>query len=81
MDLLEENRDAARIYRITRGQIVSLGETAVDINHHAVWQAIDRIGVREPARCFELVSLVFHHMLARARDASTSSATGRVFGE
>lgn len=81
MELQEGNWDAARIYQITRGQIITLGDQAVDISHAAVWQAIDRMGVRDPQRCFNQVIHVFYHMLARARDASTSSATGRVFGE
>jgi hypothetical protein len=68
--LLEENADAAKIYNICRGQIVSVGENIFDINHVALWQAIDRYKVRDPVRVFELVTKVFHEFLSRDRDAS-----------
>lgn len=57
--LAEENEDAAKIYMITQGQIVTMGENIIDINHLAVWEAIDRYNVRDPIRCFELVNKVF----------------------
>jgi hypothetical protein len=66
--LLEENADAARIYQLTRGQIVTLGENVIDLNHVALWQAIDRYKVKEPVRVFELVNKVFHHFLAKDRE-------------
>lgn len=70
--LLEENADAARIYQLTRGQIVTWfnGEVdkVVDLNHVALWQAIDHYKVKEPVRVFELVNKVFHHFLAKERE-------------
>lgn len=66
--LLEENADAARIYQLTRGQIVTLGESVIDLNHVALWQAIDRYRVKEPVRVFESVNKVFHHFLAKERE-------------
>jgi len=68
--LLPENEDAAKIYQIVRGQIVTLGENVIDLNHVALWNAIDRYKVRDPVRCFELVNIVFHEFLSRERDAS-----------
>lgn len=68
VDLLEENADAARIYQLIRGQIVTLGENVIDLNHVALWQAIDRYKVKEPVRVFELVNKVFHHFLDKDRD-------------
>lgn len=61
--LIEENVDAAKIYMLTRGQIVSVGEQAIDINHVALWQAIDRYRVKDPLRCFEMVNKLFHYFL------------------
>ena len=66
--LLEENADAAKIYQIVRGQIVTLGENVIDLNHVALWEAIDRYKVRDPVRCFELVNTVFHEFLSRDRE-------------
>jgi hypothetical protein len=70
VDLMEENADAAMVYHLTRGQIVTLGEHVVDISHPAVWQAIDRYKIADPIRCFELVNKVFHHMLKLDRENS-----------
>lgn len=61
--LLPENEEAARIYMMTRGQVISIGDTVIDINHLALWAAIDRVGVNDPLRCFEMVTKVFYHML------------------
>jgi len=71
VDLLEENAEAAKIYNIIRGQIVTLGENIIDLNHLALWEAIDRYKVKEPVRVFELVNKVFHEFLSRERDASS----------
>lgn len=66
--LLGENADAARIYQLTRGQIVTLGENVIDLNHVALWQAIDRYKIKEPVKVFEAVNKVFHHFLAKDKD-------------
>ena len=66
--LAEENSDALMIYYLTRGQVVSVSEQVIDINHIALWENIDRYGVKKPVRCFELVNRVFHHMLSKQRE-------------
>lgn len=53
---------------MTRGQLVTLGEHAVDIDQTALWQAIDRYGVPEPVRCFEAVIKAFHYFLQKGRE-------------
>ena len=68
VDLMEENDEAARIYMLCRGQVIVGGDQVLDINHMAVWEAIDRYGVQEPVGCFEKVNRAFHHMLARQRE-------------
>lgn len=39
----------------------------VDINHLAVWEAIDRYQVSNPVRCFELVLKAFSHTIEDVR--------------
>jgi hypothetical protein len=67
VDLKEENEDAARIFRIVRGQVITRfnGQTdvIVDLNHLAVWAAIDRYGVKDQQRCFERVMKIFYQLL------------------
>lgn len=55
--LMEENHDAMKIWGIVQGQRIIAGMTGVtvDINHVAVWQAIDRYNVESPVICFEKV--------------------------
>lgn len=71
VELLPENAEAGQIYFTCRGQVVTegMGEV-IDINHVALWQAIDRYKVQEPLRVFELVNKVFHHFLAKEKDKS-----------
>ena len=60
-----ENADAAQIYGMIRGQVRTLGEQVIDLDHVALWEAIDRYGVKDPVRCLELVNKVFHHFLGK----------------
>jgi len=50
--LLSENAEAVKIYRIIRGQVRTLGEQVIDLDHVALWQAIDRYRVKNPVRVF-----------------------------
>jgi len=65
VDLLEENEDAARIYRMIRGQVITRHngkyDTIMDLNHLALWAAIDGYGIKDRTGCFEKVLTVFHH--------------------
>jgi hypothetical protein len=74
VDLMEENQEAAMIYQLCRGQVLTFfnGERTIvtDLNHIAVWEDIDRYKVKEPVRCFEMVNRVFHHCLNREREES-----------
>ena len=69
--LRKENEDAARIFRTVRGQtidrmhieagpggVVAYSEPK-DLNHAAVWAAIDAYGVRGRVGCFEKVLTLF----------------------
>jgi len=63
VDLLEENEEAATIYMITRGQVVTMGEhgIAIDINISAVKAAMDIYGVADQRECLQKVMKLFHH--------------------
>lgn len=67
---MSENAEAVKIYRIVRGQVRTLGEQVIDLDHVALWQAIDRYMVKNPVRVFEMVNSVFHHFLEKDRDES-----------
>jgi hypothetical protein len=71
--LKPENEDAARIFQIVRGQcrIRWNGErdVVVDLDHLAVWAAIDAYGVRDRVGTFEKVLRLFRERL-REQDES-----------
>lgn len=66
--LAEENAEAARIYQLTRGQVVTVGEQVIDLNHVAVWKSIEKYKVKDQTGCFELVNKVFHYFLNKERE-------------
>lgn len=68
-ELLEENEDAAEIYHIVRGQVITRFDgQIIDLNHLAVWAAIDGYGVKDRQGCFEKVLKVFYHFLNENRN-------------
>lgn len=64
VELRWENEDAARIYRMIRGQVITRHngrhDTIMDLNHVALWAAIDGYGIRDRIGTFERVLTVFH---------------------
>jgi hypothetical protein len=69
VDLMPENEEAANVYMLCKFQVVTAGMgEVIDINHLAVWEAIDRYKVKDQIRCFELVNTVFHYMLNKGRN-------------
>lgn len=68
VDLLEENAEAAKIYLTVQGQVRTVGDTVIDLDHVALWQAIDRYEVKKPLRVFELINRTFHYFLSKDRD-------------
>jgi hypothetical protein len=65
VDLLRENEQTARLYMLCQGQVVTVGEQVIDINHNAVWEAIKTYKIDDPITCFELITRVFHHFLKK----------------
>lgn len=72
VELLEENAEAAKIYLTVQGQVRTVGDTVIDLDHLALWQAIDRYEVKKPLRVFELINRTFHYFLSRDRDFNES---------
>jgi hypothetical protein len=70
--LLAENEEVFKIYQIVRGQVRTVGEQVIDIDHVALWEAIDRYKVADPVRVFELVNKVFHAVLSKERENAGS---------
>lgn len=68
VELLEENAEAAKIYLTVQGQVRTVGDTVIDLDHVALWQAIDRYEVKKPLRVFELINRTFHYFLSKNHD-------------
>lgn len=64
--MIPENEEHLKVYQEVRGQIIAIGDTAIDINHLAVYAAIARRKVKDPDLCFDLVCKVFHHFLQKS---------------
>ena len=66
VELVKENEDVARIFMLVRGQSICVwnGETniPIDINHSAVWSAIDKYpgGIQDQWGCFNQIVHVWH---------------------
>jgi mevalonate kinase len=58
---MEENIEAYNLYQIVQGQIITAGEHIVDINHLAVWAAIDRYDAQDKVRTFEKIIKLFQY--------------------
>ena len=67
------NEAAAMIYRVTRGQVLTRfngrHDVVTDINHLAVWAAIDSYGVQSRTECFEKVLRLFRHFRSQDDNA------------
>lgn len=55
MDLLEENIDAYKIFRMVQYQFIMSVDGPVDINQLAIHAAIDLMGIKDRLTCFEKV--------------------------
>ena len=72
VELMEENEEVANVYQATRGQVRTLGEQVIDIDHVALWQYIDRMKINDPIKIFRQVNNVFHHFLSKDREKNAS---------
>jgi hypothetical protein len=73
VELKVENEDAARIFMMIRGQVLTRfngqADVIIDLNHLAVWAAIDAYGVRNRTGTFEKVLNLFHAILKEQRES------------
>lgn len=66
VDLMPENREAAEIYMMTRGQIISAGMgQVIDISIPAVKIVMDLYEIRNQKKCLAKVRTAFHHFLKK----------------
>lgn len=66
---MEANRDAAEIFLVSRGQVITRGMDGmiVDIDNKAVESAMRVRGAKDPWDCLIKVRQVFHARLAAQR--------------
>lgn len=66
VELREENREAARIYMETRGQVITAGMgDVVDINILAVTKLMDLYGIKNQVEMLNKIRKTFHHFLSK----------------
>jgi len=75
VDLLPENNEAFRIYMLTKSQYIMGFNGPIDINHMAVWEAIDRYKVDKPTEVFERVTrcakTIIYEMMEKTKPVET----------
>jgi len=75
VELKVENEDAAKVYMLVRGQTRTRHngrhDVVVDIDHAAIWAAIDGYGIKDRTGTFEAVIQAWHAIeRERQRDES-----------
>jgi len=63
--MLDENEDAITLYSIVQNQWIMGSGGPVDINHLAVWEAIDRHPVVDTLETFKKILALSRWMLGR----------------
>lgn len=59
---MPQNREAGKIYLMTRNQIIVGFDKVIDLNHLAVHAAMDLYEVKNKKECFEKVLWLFQEM-------------------
>lgn len=71
VELADENREVAQIFRMVRGQVLTRFngqyDEVADLNFPAVKIIMDLFGVKDQRTCFEKVCRVFYHFLNEKR--------------
>lgn len=71
VDLAEENEEAARIYQIVRGQIITRfngqADDVIDLNYQAIKVVMDMYNVKNQRAVFEKIRKTFYHFLNEGR--------------
>ena len=68
MDLIEGNHEAAEVYKMSQGQLITRGEHVIDINFQAVKTVMDLYGVESQRDCFDKVVLLARYFIGKGRD-------------
>jgi len=66
--VLEENEAALTLYSIVQNQWIMGGGGPVDINHLAVWEAIDRYRVKDAPGTFRKILVLSRWMIDRINE-------------
>lgn len=66
-DLLSENEDVAKVYMVTRGQVISVYTEVIDINHLAIEAALRRHNIQDK-KVFDKVIKLFHYFLKEQKE-------------
>ena len=71
VELKEENEDAARIFQVSRNQVIAVGEQVVDIDIKAVKIVMDLYGVKDQRTCLQRVRALWHEIEGKRRASET----------
>jgi hypothetical protein len=61
---MPENKEAAEVLLMTRGQVITVADQVIDINHVAVDAAMKRLKVVGEYQCFRKAVAAFHLLLS-----------------
>ncbi len=67
VELAEGNEEAAEVYMMVRGQIISLGERVVDLSIPAVQIILDQLKIKDQRETMAKIFRTFHHFLNKQR--------------
>jgi hypothetical protein len=70
--MMTENEDAIMLYSIVQNQWIMGAGGPVDINHLAVWEAIDRHRVADPLGTFRKIVILSRWMIERINERGNS---------
>ena len=72
VDLMDQNKEAAEVYMLTKGQVITRGMDGqvVDVSIPAVKIAMDLLGVVDQRACLAKVRKTFFQFLAEAQAKS-----------
>ena len=67
-DLLKASREGKAKTSVATDLLLRACDVVTDLDHNAVWAAIDAYGVRDRVDCFERVCRAWHKIQAERRD-------------
>lgn len=64
----EENEDAFKIFFLTRSQLI-MGQSPIDVNHLAIYSAMDLYDIKNRRECFEKVMKLSKWWIKKLKDS------------